>query len=128
MIYFFLLLLFQDVLLNNAGLWNTERKETVDKHEATWAVNHLAPFLLTHELIDLLLKAPAGRIVNVSSLAHQMALLNFDDLEWKTRAYNGAGSAPYGTSSKDGTLLLGFLYLFAPILFLHLLTGFFFTS
>ena len=59
-----------DVLLNNAGVVNTSRKETVDGYEETLAVNHFAPFLLTGLLLPLLLKTPGARIVNVSSGAH----------------------------------------------------------
>ncbi|MDE0931496.1 MAG: SDR family NAD(P)-dependent oxidoreductase, partial [Halioglobus sp.] len=59
-----------DVLLNNAGVVNTTRKETVDGYEETLAVNHFAPFLLTGLLLPLLLKTRGARIVNVSSHAH----------------------------------------------------------
>jgi len=59
-----------DVLLNNAGVINTTRKETVDGFEETLAVNHFAPFLLTGKLLPLLQGAPSARIVNVASDAH----------------------------------------------------------
>ena len=59
-----------DVLLNNAGVVNTTRKETVDGYEEMLAVNHFAPFLLTGLLLPLLLKTPKARVVNVSSDAH----------------------------------------------------------
>lgn len=62
-----------DVLINNAGLILSERKETVDGNEATIQVNHLAPFLLTSLLMEKLLQAPAARVINVSSDAHKGA-------------------------------------------------------
>ena len=59
-----------DVLLNNAGVVNTSRKETVDGFEETLAVNHFAPFLLTGLLLPALQHSQGARIVNVSSHAH----------------------------------------------------------
>jgi len=59
-----------DVLLNNAGVLLMERGVTVDGFERTWAVNHLASFLLTLELKDLLEASAPARIVNVSSSMH----------------------------------------------------------
>lgn len=69
-----------DVLLNNAGGINSELTLTTDGLETTFAVNHLAYFLLTNLLLPSLLKAPAPRIVNVSSQAHQIGKIHFDDL------------------------------------------------
>jgi len=57
-----------DVLVNNAGIYANEPSLTVDGFESTFAVNHLAPFLLTHLLLARL--RPGGRVVNVSSVAH----------------------------------------------------------
>jgi NAD(P)-dependent dehydrogenase (short-subunit alcohol dehydrogenase family) len=71
-----------DVLINNAGVWETKRKESQDGIELTFAVNHLAPFLLTNELLDLLLKSPGSRIINVSSEAHRYSRIQFDDIEF----------------------------------------------
>ena len=73
-----------DVLVNNAGVLLGAREETPDGIEKTFAVNHLAPFLLTHLLLPLL-KETAGRagearVVTVSSEAHRSVSLNFDDL------------------------------------------------
>ncbi len=67
-----------DVLLNNAGVLVTERRETVDGIEETFAVNHLGYFLLTHHLRDLLVKSAPSRIVNVSSGAHASC----HDIDW----------------------------------------------
>ena len=70
-----------DVLINNAGVALVERSETIDGLETTFAVNHLAPFLLTHLLLPSLLNAPAGRIVNVASHAHRWGTIDFADLQ-----------------------------------------------
>ena len=76
-----------DVLVNNAGVFLSERSETVDGFETTFAVNHLAPFLLTHLLLDRLEASAPSRIVNVASQAHVGAVLDFDDLG-SSRAYS----------------------------------------
>ncbi len=71
-----------DVLLNNAGVVNTQRLESVDGFEETLAVNHLAPFLLTGLVMPALQAAPAARIVNVSSGAHHFVRgMGFDDMQ-----------------------------------------------
>lgn len=69
-----------DVLVNNAGLSLTERKLTPDGIESTFAINHLAPFLLTHLLLDNLKASPPARIVTVSSAAQGGGHINFEDL------------------------------------------------
>lgn len=69
-----------DVLVLNAGLACARRTLTADGYEQTFAVNHLAPFLLTALLRPLLERSSAGRIVVVSSEAHRRAHLDFDDL------------------------------------------------
>ncbi len=77
-----------DVLVNNAGgIW-LKRELTVDGLERTFAVNHLAYFLLTQLLLDLLKASAPARIVNVSSAAHCRAALDFDNLMGQRR-YNG---------------------------------------
>jgi NAD(P)-dependent dehydrogenase (short-subunit alcohol dehydrogenase family) len=76
-----------DVLVNNAGVYVPERHVTVDGIEETLAVNHLAPFLLTYELLDLLRASAPSRIVNVSSEAHRPARMQWDDLQFSTRSY-----------------------------------------
>jgi len=58
------------VLVNNAGVWHTHRTLSKDGYEATLAVNHLAHFVLTNELKDLLVAAAPARVVNVSSSMH----------------------------------------------------------
>ncbi len=70
------------VLINNAGVWETQRRESVDGIELTFAVNHLAPFLLTQWLLPLLRSSTPSRIITVSSQAHKGTRLQFDDLEF----------------------------------------------
>ncbi len=77
-----------DVLINNAGAFYTERQETREGTELTWALNHLAPFLLTRELLPLLRAGNAPRVVTVSSGAHMMGRIRFDDPEFR-RSYRG---------------------------------------
>jgi NAD(P)-dependent dehydrogenase (short-subunit alcohol dehydrogenase family) len=71
-----------DVLLNNAGLILSERTLSADGYEATFAINHLGPFLLTQLLLDRLRASAPSRIVNVASVAHTYARrgMEFDDL------------------------------------------------
>jgi len=68
-------------LVNNAGLVNTDRHETVDGLEATLAVNHLAPMLLTHLLRDRLVATAPARVITVSSGIHVLGRVPFDDLQ-----------------------------------------------
>ncbi len=69
-----------DVLMNNAGAIFARRELTADGIEKTFAINHLAPFLLTHLLLDLVRAAPAGRIVTVASQAYS-STLDFANLQ-----------------------------------------------
>ena len=69
------------VLVNNAGVWLSERTLSKDGYEETFAVNHLAHFLLTNELKDLLVAGTPSRVVNVSSSMHvRPKSLQWDDL------------------------------------------------
>ena len=77
-----------DGLVNNAGAFINTRQETPYGVEKTLLVNHLSPFLLTNLLLKTLQNSPAARIVNVSSDAHQLDTMNFDDLSFK-RGYIG---------------------------------------
>jgi NAD(P)-dependent dehydrogenase (short-subunit alcohol dehydrogenase family) len=76
-----------DVLVNNAGVLVPERHTTVDGLEETFAVNHLAPMLLTLELLDLLKASAPARVVTVSSEAHRGGTMQWDDLQWQTHKY-----------------------------------------
>ncbi|HET7490565.1 MAG TPA: SDR family oxidoreductase [Bradyrhizobium sp.] len=69
-----------DVLINNAGAVFARRELTVDGIEKTFAVNHLAPFLLTNLLLDNIRAAGAGRIITVGSESYSSAL-DFDNLQ-----------------------------------------------
>jgi retinol dehydrogenase 12 len=69
-----------DVLVNNAGCANFSRSVTEDGYETTFAVNHLAPFLLTNLLLDKIGSSAPARIVNVASRAHRGQQIDFDDL------------------------------------------------
>ncbi len=75
-----------DVLINNAGIGVDQRQETVDGFERTFAVNHLAPFVLTTELIDLLAASAPARVITVSSANHVGAkTLDLHDLQSERR-------------------------------------------
>ena len=78
-----------DVLVNNAGAQFRARHESADGIELTFALNHLAYFLLTLRLLDVLKASAPSRIVNVASHAHHGAALDFDDLELR-RGYDGS--------------------------------------
>jgi NAD(P)-dependent dehydrogenase (short-subunit alcohol dehydrogenase family) len=77
-----------DVLINNAGAIFMKRELTVDGVERTWALNHLAEFLLTQLLLDKLAASAPARIVNVSSDAHTAGAIAFDNLQGE-RKYGG---------------------------------------
>jgi retinol dehydrogenase 14 len=78
-----------DVLVNNVGgYWNT-RHETADGLERTFALNHLAPFLITHLLLARLTRSAPARVVTVSSNAQAQGRIDFNDLQG-TRSYSGA--------------------------------------
>ena len=69
-----------DVLVNNAGMFAQERKTTNDGYELTFALNHLAYFLLTNLLVERLEQSAPARVVNVSSGAESGGNIHFDDL------------------------------------------------
>lgn len=91
-----------EVVIHNAGVYMKKRELSVDGHERTFAVNHLAPFLLTH----LLLVGPAGaglrRIVNVSSIAHGRGRLDLDDPQLLRQPFNSY--VAYATSKLANVL------------------------
>jgi retinol dehydrogenase-14 len=83
------------VLVNNAGGASPTRQVTADGLERTFAVNHLAPYLLTRLLLDRLVESAPARIVTVSSIAHRRARLDLADLQLQRRytvmrAYGGS--------------------------------------
>ncbi len=77
-----------DVLVNNAGVFATERTVTEDGFELTLAVNHFSHFLLTHILLPALRRSDQGRIVHVSSGVHGSGRVKLDDLQM-TRGWDG---------------------------------------
>jgi NAD(P)-dependent dehydrogenase (short-subunit alcohol dehydrogenase family) len=77
-----------DVLVNNAGLVQSTRTETVDGLESTFAINHLAPFLLTNLLLDMLKESAPSRVVTVSSEAERWGNIDLDDLQ-SEKSYRG---------------------------------------
>lgn len=80
-----------DVLLNNAGAIFTRRETTIDGYERTWALNHLAEFLLTSLLLEMLQASAPARIVNVASAAHTSGKIDFDNLQGEEK-YSGIGA------------------------------------
>ncbi|MGW5226152.1 SDR family NAD(P)-dependent oxidoreductase [Nocardia niigatensis] len=82
-----------DVLANNAGAFHMSRAETGDGLEATFAVNHLAGFMLTELLLDLLRDSAPARILFTSSVMHYGNALDFEDLQLR---HGYSGSAAYG--------------------------------
>jgi len=95
-----------DVLLNNAGVLVTSRRETVDGIEETLAINHLGYFLLTNLLTDLLKKSAPARVVSVSSRAHRGAKVSWDDIQLK----KGWGSMRAYSQSKLALMMVTFTF------------------
>ena len=92
-----------DLLINNAGVVNTEYIETIDGIENTFAVNHLGYFLFTNLLLDLVKKESESRIINVSSAAHHFVKgMQWDDINYKDDFKMGLKA--YG-QSKLGNIL-----------------------
>jgi NAD(P)-dependent dehydrogenase (short-subunit alcohol dehydrogenase family) len=83
------------VLVNNAGLIHGARELTSEGLERTFALNHMAPFVLTYELRELLAASAPARVVTVASNAHMYGTLRLDDLQ-RERGYTGLGA--YGAS------------------------------
>jgi NAD(P)-dependent dehydrogenase (short-subunit alcohol dehydrogenase family) len=83
-----------DVLINNAGAMFGKREVTADGLERTFALNHMAYFVMTGALLKHI--KPGGRIVSTASDAHYAARLDFDDLQFALRPYKGF--RVYGTS------------------------------
>jgi NAD(P)-dependent dehydrogenase (short-subunit alcohol dehydrogenase family) len=90
-----------DGLLNNAGTFTYWMALTPEGFETQWAVNYLAAFLLTHELLPLLQSASNARVVTVSSDSHYGIRLNWDDIQLR-RHYNGLRA--YGQTKLAGVL------------------------
>src|SRR3982074_3045627 len=91
------------VLVNNAGAIYSSRQLSEDGIELTWALNHLAPFLLTTLLLDRLRASAPARIVTTSSDAHQGAHIPFDDIN-ADRAWGAMGMRRYGETKLANVL------------------------
>lgn len=89
-----------DVLVNNAGGIMGRREVTVDGHEKTFQVNHLAPFLLTNELMDVL-TASKAIVINTSSAANAFGNVDVDDLD---AAGKYSTNRAYGTAKLENIL------------------------
>ena len=74
-----------DILVNNAGFISLDRQETKEGVERQFGINHLGHFLLTTQLLDMMV--PGSRIVNVASGAHKVGMIHFDDINLK-KGYN----------------------------------------
>ncbi|MDJ0865942.1 MAG: oxidoreductase [Myxococcota bacterium] len=85
-----------DLLINNAGVMIPPASKTKQGYELQLGVNHIGHFALTGLLLDLLLATDGARVVNVSSTAHRVGRMNFDDLDFEARGYRA--SAAYGQS------------------------------
>jgi NAD(P)-dependent dehydrogenase (short-subunit alcohol dehydrogenase family) len=90
-----------DVLVNNAGLVMGRHELTEDGYERTFAVNHLAPFLLTNLLLDRLRASTPSRVVTTSSDAHRSGHMDLDDLDGE-RSWSSWGA--YGASKLANVL------------------------
>lgn len=78
-----------DLLINNAGVFQNKMPQfSKNGIELTFAVNHLAPFILTHSLLPLLKSAKIANIVNTASFQHRKGTLNWDDIEYKNSSFN----------------------------------------
>jgi NAD(P)-dependent dehydrogenase (short-subunit alcohol dehydrogenase family) len=91
------------VLINNAGINSAKRTESVDGYELTFAVNCLAPFLLTSMLAPSLLRADSARIVNVSSVFAHFGRVRADDIMFDRARYDA--TTAYTQSKLAGMML-----------------------
>ena len=76
-----------DLLINNAGVMIPPYSKTTDGFELQFGTNHLGHFALTGLLLPILKNTPGSRVVNVSSMAHRMGNIDFEDLNWEKRKY-----------------------------------------
>ena len=90
-----------DVLLNNVGGFWAHRHVTADGLEHTFALNHLAPFLLTNLLLDRLIASAPARVVTVSSGAQSMGTIDFDDLMGERNYSGSARLQPVEAGQRD---------------------------
>ncbi len=86
-----------DVLINNAGIVVTDRSETVDGFERTFAVNYLAPFVLTNALLPLLRGSAPSRVLSLTAAVEPIGRLRFNDLQ---REHHFGGLRAYSQSKR----------------------------
>lgn len=72
-----------DLLFNNAGVMALPYSKTAQGFEMQFGTNHLGHFALTNHLLDMLIDTPNSRIINITSQAHAMGGINFDDINWE---------------------------------------------
>jgi NAD(P)-dependent dehydrogenase (short-subunit alcohol dehydrogenase family) len=92
-----------DVLVNNAGVMMTPKRQTADGFELQFGTNHLGHFALTGLLLDALSAGEASRVVTVSSLEHRPGKFDFDDLDWE----HGYSPRPAYQRSKFANAVFG---------------------
>lgn len=95
-----------DVLVNNAGIMMVPYGVTEDGFERQFGTNHLGHFALTGLLIDVLLKTPGARVVNVSSNGHRFGKMDFTDMQYQ----NGNPYSPQGAYGRSKLANLIFTY------------------
>jgi NAD(P)-dependent dehydrogenase (short-subunit alcohol dehydrogenase family) len=97
-----------DFLINNAGIWEKERKLSSDGIEMTFSVNHLGTLFLTILLKELLATSGNSSVINLSSSAYKQGKIDLDDIEMKNR-YNGFKA--YASSKLINLLVMKYLSL-----------------
>jgi len=100
------------ILINNSGIYETARKTGLDGFELNWTVNHLAPFLLTNLLVEVIRKSAPSRIINIASESHRNSIIDFTDTDLKktfsgTRAYGQSKLANILFTKKLAQILEG---------------------
>ncbi len=95
-----------DVLIHNAGIFNTKRQETIDGVESQLALHLLAPMLLSYLLLDKLITSAPARIINITSMLHIFGRINLNDLQQQQK-YNGLKA--YGSSKLANIMFTRYL-------------------